>query len=151
MKKLPPGIIDASLFVSLSDDLAKASVASGKDTLQDAHIGFMIIVFDALLVQLVPAPPVWSAAPLPGILHLCTWRPLERRKGLWNEKGGAGNNLNLSNTFFLRHGFKKNGRYLIGKFRNPADILFCFRRQSEHEIQFYPGPAAFECMRPLSG
>ena len=145
---LSPRVKDTALLICFQDRPAQASVSAGEDSLHDAGVCLMPVVFDALLVQLLHNPLFRLISLFQKFLLRAHGRPLEGGKRLGNKEGSAGNDLYFAvHTPVLRHRLKKGGCDLIGKLADPPDIFLCLGGKPQHKVQLDPRPAALECQR----
>ena len=71
--------------------------------------------------------------------------PLEWGKWFRYKERGTYVDLNFAVTFFFRHFFIIGFCDLLSKMSDTLHIILCFRRKSEHEVEFYLIPSTLEC------
>ena len=103
----------------------------------------MPVVFDALLVELCHNALFGLMSLIQEFFFGAHGRPLKGRKRFWNKKGGAGDNLHSAiYPLFFGHSLEEDSCNLVGELSDSSDIFWRLGGQSQHKVQFYPGPAA---------
>ena len=104
----------------------------------------MPVIFNPFLVQLFSHRRFSQTGLIQEFILCVHFCPLEWSKRLRDKERGTGHYLYLSCPLFFGDCLKEKGGDLIGKLGYAPDILFRFRRKTQHKVQLYPGPASFK-------